>query len=157
MRILHGLIFFIAITAFRSDCNEVPPLNKEILKYVDSQIGKKVGRGECWDVAAEALDKNGAQWNHHFEFGEKVNKNDCVYPGDIIQFEGVKLRYNNNGAIYTESLAHHTAIIYAVKSEGVYELAHQNTPYSGKKVGLSTFNINDVKKGKYSIYRPVQR
>lgn len=57
-------------------------------------MGKKVGKGECWDLAAGALNEVSAKWESPYEFGNEINdKNEIVFPGDIIQFEGVKLVY----------------------------------------------------------------
>jgi len=73
------------------ECNNIPELNQKIIKFVDSKMGKKVGRGECWDLAADALKLVGAKWDGNYKFGIKINpKEECVFPGDIIQFEGVR-------------------------------------------------------------------
>src|SRR4051812_42947430 len=108
--------FLFSFSFLSTNCEDVPPLNKEIVAYVKTQVNKKVGRGECWDLAAEALNTTGADWDKDYGFGDKVNvkKNECVFPGDIIQFEKVRLDYRNGNSIYCENLAHHTAIIYEV-------------------------------------------
>jgi len=135
----------------------IPPLNSKIIEYVSSKIGKKVDRGECWDLAAEALETVGANWNHQYKFGQLLNlETDSVYPGDIIQFERVKLKYVKNGIIFHEDMKHHTAIIYEVLSKGSYTLAHQNTGFSGKKVGLSPIDLETLKKGRIKLYRPIK-
>ncbi|MFZ1333710.1 MAG: hypothetical protein WAR83_16070, partial [Flavobacteriales bacterium] len=41
----------------------IPELNQHIVAYALGQEGKKVGRGECWDLAAEALNSGGATWD----------------------------------------------------------------------------------------------
>jgi len=51
-------------------------------------------------------------------------------------------------------MSHHTAIIYKVLGKGDYVLAHQNTDYSGKKVGISKLNLDNIRRGKYTIFRP---
>lgn len=133
----------------------IPPLNSKIIEYVSSKIGKKVDRGECWDLAAQALETVGANWNHQYKFGQLLNlETDTIYPGDIIQFERVKLKYIKNGITFHEEMKHHTAIIYEVLGKGAYTLAHQNTGYSGKKVGLSEIDLETIKRGRIKIYRP---
>jgi hypothetical protein len=82
--------------------------------------------------------------------------NECVFPGDIVQFENVELNYKIGDNQFTEKLSHHTAIIYTVKSKGQFVMADQNTGRSGRKVGLSPFNLNDIKKGKIKIFRPTK-
>jgi hypothetical protein len=138
-------------------CNEIPALNEQILKYVQTKISKKVGRGECWDLAAEALNTVGAGWDKNYGFGKIVDeKKECVFPGDIIQLEGVTIKYSKGNMHYTESMERHTAIIYAVKEKYDFTVADQNTGTSGRKVGLHPLNLRDITRGKYTIYRPVK-
>lgn len=139
------------------DCGEVPEMNKKIVEYIEDKIGKKMGRGECWDVAAEGLRHVNASWDGKYKYGTRVNpEKDCVFPGDMIQFEGVKLKYQKDGMEYTEKMAHHTAMVYKVLSKGVYELAHQNTGFSGRKVGISKLDISTVKSGSMKFFRPTK-
>lgn len=136
----------------------LPPLNKKIVKYVTSVIGKKVDRGECWDLANRALTDNNAEWDGEYKYGKLLNpKKDEVLPGDIIQFEKVKVVFKAGNTTTTEMMPHHTAIVYRVIGTGVYELAHQNTGFSGRKVGLSEFSLNNMIKGRIYIYRPVYK
>jgi hypothetical protein len=158
----YAISFLALLTCFAfktpstlQDCGETPELNKQIIEIVKSKMNTKVGRGECWDLAAEALKGVNAKWNGMYVFGKEVNyKKECIFAGDIIQFERVKLKYTKNGISYVEEMTHHTAVIYEVKAKGIYMLAHQNTTETGKKVGLSEMDVNDVTKGKFKIYRP---
>ena len=138
-----------------SECDSIPELNRQVIDFVTSKIKKKVGKGECWDLAAEALNSVGAKWNGQYVFGNVVHyQSECVYPGDIMQFKGVKIHYQVGNRIYDEKMEQHTAIIYEVKAKGDYVLAHQNTSFSGKKVGLSPLKLSDITRGKFTIYRP---
>ena len=135
-------LFISANSAFGQ---ELPPLNKKIIDYVTTVIGKKVDRGECWDLANRALTDNNADWDGEYKYGRRIDpKKDIVMPGDIIQFENVKVVYKKDNTTTTEMMPHHTAIVYKVISTGVYELAHQNTGFSGRKVGLSEFNLENM-------------
>jgi len=142
---------------------EIPELNRKILEYVESRKGEKVGRGECWDLAAEALSYAGAYLDRSsqktiYVFGKKLNpQKDDIFPGDIIQIENLKLEYMEGNTIYTENMSHHTAIIYEVLKGGAYEIAHQNTSFSGRKVGISELNMKYIKKGKILFYRPYKK
>ncbi len=154
--ILLVTLSFSVFTASAQDT--IPDLNKQVIEFVKTTIGKKVDRGECWDLANKALTLIKADWDLEYKYGKLVNpKNDIIYPGDIIQFEGVKVKYKKGNTTYTESMEHHTAIVYRVIEKGVYELAHQNTGFSGRKVGLSTLDISTIIKGKMSIYRPIKK
>ena len=139
----------------------VPQLNKLVIEYVDSVIGEKVNSGECWDLASEALDHAGAYLDRSSQksiyiFGEKINPNkDKIIPGDIIQLENVTIEYRKADRIYTETMSHHTAIIYKVLKKDHYMIAHQNTSLYGKKVGISEFNMEYIKKGKITILQTI--
>ncbi|MHC1704470.1 MAG: hypothetical protein AB9846_11225 [Tenuifilaceae bacterium] len=138
--------------------NSIPALNNQIVEYVKTTIGEQVDRGECWDLANKALTLVNADWDLKYKYGKLVDpKRDEIFPGDLIQFEGVKVKYQKGNTTYTESMDHHTAIIYRVIKKGVYELAHQNTGFSGRKVGLSTLDISTITKGKMKIYRPIKK
>lgn len=131
-------------------------MNRAVLAFVQAHMGKTVGTGECWDLAALALDKVGAAWDHDLRFGREVDpKREAVLPGDIMQFEGVEVNYARGTSRVRESYGHHTAIVQAVKSPGVFTLAHQNIG-RGRFVQLSDLAVADVTKGVYRIYRPVR-
>ena len=141
----------------------IPDLNRSIILYVESNIGIQVGSGECWDLAAAALKHAGAYLDQSsqktlYVFGKKVDPNkEKVYPGDILQMENVKLQYTEGDMEITESMKHHTAIVYEVIDRGNYQVAHQNTSFSGRKVGVSNFNLNNMKSGKVIVYRPIKK
>lgn len=152
-----ALILILSLPTTLKAQNTIPELNKEIVSYVESVIGKQVDRGECWDLANQALIKVGADWDREYKYGEKIDPRiDKVYPGDLIQFENVTVKYTQGNATYTEIMEHHTAIVYKVIEKGVYELAHQNTEFSGRKVGISKLDINTVVHGKMYFYRPIK-
>ena len=150
------LIAVFAALSMKSNaqCDSISPLNKEIISYVTSQLNKKVGRGECWDLASYALNKVGAKWDGLYVYGRKLMPGECIQPGDIIQFKNVKLSYSIGKQTFTEDMKQHTAIIFAVKNADEVVLAHQNTGFSGKKVGKSPLVFSTIYKGTYSIYRP---
>ncbi len=134
--------------------DSIPPMNKQIIDFVKTKIKKKVGTGECWDLAAEALQLVNARWDMKYKFGKEIDyKKELVYPGDIIQFENVILNYEKDGKKYTEKMSHHTAIIYEVIDKTNFTIAHQNNGYSGKKVGVSPLDLATLTKGKFKIYR----
>ena len=138
-----------------SPCGNTPELNKKIIDFVNSKINKKVGRGECWDLAAEALNSTGAIWDKNFKFGKEIDiKKDCVFPGDIVQFTDVAIEYTLGNRTYTETMAQHTAIIFEVKGSGDYTIADQNTTAHGKKVGLGPLKLKNISTGKTQVYRP---
>lgn len=152
-------------------------LNDRIIKFCNSHLGSKVGGGECAHLAQEALRVAGANFvpqdPHHngdyvwgkllttISHGRDSSSVRCQ-PGDIIQFQNVKL---SNGKSYD----HHTAIVAKVDSFGrptkVYE---QNVGAKGKGKGSSTYdrhdrldlmtiNKNTIVSGTVHIYRATPR
>ncbi|MFC2152569.1 hypothetical protein ACFLSE_08580 [Bacteroidota bacterium] len=153
--LIFGIAICVLISLTSLAQNNTPELNKEIVKYVESVIGKKVDRGECWDLANQALILVNADWDKAYVYGNSIDPTkDKVFPGDLIQFKNVKVQYTEGNATYTELMAHHTAVVYKVLEKGIYEIAHQNTQFSGRKVGISKLNLNHVIKGKLYFYRP---
>jgi hypothetical protein len=136
------------------DCDQIPPLNQKVVEFVNGKIKKKVGKGECWDLAAEALNIHGAKWDKKYHFGKKVDyRTECIYPGDIMQFENVVIETVTKNSRFRETMPHHTAVIYEVAAKGQYMLAHQN--YNNvKKVTLVPLSMENIKKGRVSIFRP---
>jgi hypothetical protein len=153
--ILFQLVIIFSVSSYSQDT--IPPLNRTIVQYVTTVIGKKVDRGECWDIANQALNRVGASWDHKFKYGKLLNyKKDTIYPGDIIQFKNVLVEYKSADGLETtrETMGQHTAIVYKVYAFGDLQLAHQNTEFSGRKVGLSRLVLKNIKRGKIFIYRP---
>lgn len=152
---LYLFLLFLAIgIKIQAQCDSIPILNSEVLQFATSNLKKKVGRGECWDLAKFALDNAGAKWNGMYEYGRKLGKDECILPGDIIQFEKIKIKYKKGNQTFTESMAHHTAIVMNVQSKDEITLIHQNTDYSGRKVGTSGLKFSTIISGKYFVYRP---
>ena len=156
-----SIVLVICLSSFTFN-PELPDLNKKIITYVDSVMGTKVDRGECWDLAAKALAFSGAYFDRSSMktvtiYGRKLNpKKEDVFPGDLIQFEDVEMKWTVGNTTYSSAMGQHTAIVYKVNAPGDFEIAHQNTSEWGKKVGVSGFNLNHVTKGKVMIYRPIK-
>lgn len=157
LRIFLSLIlFFSCISIFSAD--SIPNSNAIIVNYVKTVIGKKIDRGECWDLAYEALTLIHAKWDGKFKYGRLLNPDkDTIYPGDIIQFKKVVVEYKSSNGLETtrQTMNQHTAIVFKVNGIGDYDIAHQNTNFSGRKVGISKLVLKNIKKGKIYIYRPI--
>lgn len=155
MKKLVYIIVFISFCLTGFSQNNIPELNSQILEYVKSVEGKKVERGECWDLANQALLLVNADWDKQYVYGNKLDPEaDQIFPGDLIQFENVKTRHTEGNATYTELMAHHTAIVYKVLGKGIYEIAHQNTEFSERTVGISELNLSHIIEGEIYFYRP---
>lgn len=155
----QGLGFFILTV------NEALPagqlrleLNDKVIAFTNKVMGTSVGRGECWDLAQEALDMNLADWTRPTTFGLPLNpETDEIKAGDIIQFRSLKItEHLPGGGTRWETLGSpdHTAVVYKVLGKKRYTLAHQNV--GGKRsVMKGSINLAQVTDGQYWIYRPV--
>lgn len=133
----------------------LPPLNQRIVDHVATVQGKKVDRGECWDLAAQALNKAGAKWDGLYAFGRLIDtKQEAILPGDILQFEGVTMEHRTEGGMEQFSFMKHTAVVTAVHGPGEVTIAHQNFGPTGRKVSSLRLQLGDLVKGKLLFYRP---
>jgi hypothetical protein len=125
-------------------------VNEKIIAFVNTNMGKKVGTGQCWDLANAALNAAGAKWTSPWGFGTKLNySTQTVTPGDIIRFKKVKFKNGNFMGEYPE----HTAIIYKVKKKGEWQIAEQNNN-NRLFVIVSDFHLSWKTKGTVEIYHP---
>jgi hypothetical protein len=136
-------------------CDSIPTLNNELLKVLEPFMGKKILRGECWDVISLALNQTHATWNGYDVFGKPYDyKKECIASGDIIAFKNVKFGGTQNGVKYFELMEKHFAVVKEVKANGELVLLHQNTGKFGKKLGESSIFLGDLKKGKLTFFHP---
>lgn len=130
-------------------------VNQRVLGFVRDNIGKKVGRGECWDLAAEALNSAGAAWDGRYGWGVVLDPGkDTILPGDVIQFKDVELEWEEGNGRSRMSMSHHTAVIMEVKAPGVFVIAHQNFGPVGRKVSTTELVMAHVRRGRITFHRP---
>jgi hypothetical protein len=139
-----------------------PPLNKKIIAFVKSKIGKPVTTysfSYCFDLVEYAYKSAGIEY-HNYSVGTKTEyKTECVFPGDVIGFgSDVKYTYIRNDTTWTQSFNTFEMlyVIYKVKGKGDYVLAHEEGNGKKRKVMLMDFKMSQVIKGKPKIYRPTK-
>jgi hypothetical protein len=161
MKVLFCFLFVCSCVSaqdFAAPCKEVPALNQAILDALKPYIGKKIGRGECWDAAELGLNKVNADWDGLYVFGRVIDvEKECIQPGDIVQFDKVEMEVKTENGSYSESFYQHTAIVYKVNGAGDLQLIHQNTGQFGRKMGVTDFNLANKTKGNMTFYRPVKK
>ncbi|QEH37169.1 hypothetical protein OJF2_57560 [Aquisphaera giovannonii] len=150
--------------------SDSPSPGDRVVDYARSQIGKKVGDGECTRLAVQALRHSGAKrpdarrgiWGDEVELAE-------IRPGDILQFEDVVFfkRRRTNGVIFTQRLTfpHHTAVVSGVRGKGarrVLVILHQNTGMDGddederRRVKEGELELATMRSGSLRAFRPVE-
>lgn len=165
-------------------------LNSQVLDYAVGQIGRRVyaspagSKGECWDLAFQALSESGAKTPH--DYGDTYRwSNQTVelrqaLPGDIIQYQRFQITVvtekkwtdsdenevtETTEEVYTIGQPRHTAIIRSVSADGKVEVVEQNMGGRSEthanvyylKAGLIKKGNATIKvsvKGSYLIYRP---
>ena len=126
-------------------------VSSAILDYTNQKMGKKVKRGECWDLVSEALDYANADWDPPTGFGKRLDlEANEVQPGDIIEFKNVRIVTPDR---QTLEAPQHYGVIMEVLDNKKYIIGHQNFN-NKRKVMLTEFDLNYMKKGKVAIYRP---
>jgi hypothetical protein len=136
--------------------NSSPPatgLNAKILEFGRSNLGKKVGNGECYELATAAIAAAGGQPSRGNDFGEETALSELL-PGDILQFYNVHLRSAQHG-VWTLGDPGHTAIVSRVNGL-VVSVYHQNI--NGQKiVREDTLDLGSKVSGDIYGYRAVAR
>jgi hypothetical protein len=80
MKCILSILFLSYLSKFYAQCDSIAPINKKIIAWVSAQVNKKVGTGECWDLAQKALNNSGAKWDGLYGFGKPLKKGECLMP-----------------------------------------------------------------------------
>lgn len=154
-------------------------LGRAVVKFARDQLGKKVGDGQCANLAVAALKTAGAKDTHDFgisgvdrdyRWGTLVERHEDVQPGDIVQFRKVtiviktefKSAKGSGYRIETHRYPHHTSIIARNLGKGKFKVLEQNAGPSKsqverQKVQENDLNLSHLTEGKVWIYRPVKK
>ena len=146
-------------------------INQKVVTWTQGQLGKQIGKGECWDLAEQALKQAGAQTSNDlgpvdqdsdYIWGDSVAIKDVI-PGDILQFRDHEVTTTTeteytfaDGSSETVSETttaerpHHTAIVNSkLDSDGTVKTLDQHVKPRGKVVQnkkLYTHNVAPVVK-----------
>jgi hypothetical protein len=111
-------------------------IHEDVLRFARTNLNKKVGRGQCFDLVDQALRAAGAASaadygpvgrNADYEWGLGVMVG-SVRPGDIVQFRNYRVDFETEaGTGYeTRGAPNHSAIVASVGEGGVIEVFEQN-------------------------------
>lgn len=154
MRFIWILIFWSFIQPAQQQ--PLPEMNARVVEYVKSVLGEKVDRGECWDLANQALTYAGASWKKPLLFGRIIFPDkENILPGDIVQFTNVTMEHKEGTTTTRWKMIKHTAVVYQVISKSTFVLAEQNINQI-KRVMLNEYSLDDIKTGKVEFYRPLK-
>ena len=128
---------------------DLPPLNEGVLNFATNNIGNRIGRGECWDLADQALRAVGAVPARGYTFGDRIDVDDVI-PGDILQFTSA--RFDEPGYWVIMGVPNHTAVVQADGQDRLFIL-QQN--FAGKRY-VTTYDMNpdNMTSGTLEAFRP---
>lgn len=129
----------------------VPARNRQVVSFAIQRLGKQVGDGECWTLAAEALKAAGAQPPRGYVFGQELPLEEAR-PGDILQFSTA--RFETPRQYKLLGTPRHTAIVYSVAGKKTFIL-HQN--FGSRKVTTLDLDFANMVSGAVKVYRPQAR
>jgi hypothetical protein len=136
----------------RTPQGPISELQREVVNFAADNIGKRIGRGECWDLADQALRAAGAEPPKGYTFGDRIRL-DEIQPGDILQF--TTARFDEPGYWTIMGMPNHTAVVHAVGDTRAFIL-QQN--FDGKRhVTPYDLNLNNLTSGRLEAFRPVPR
>ena len=145
-------LFLILIGTITFSSFQTVPVAGKIMQFCKSNMGKKVDRGECWDLVFAALNSAGADWSAPFNFGDKIDyKKENLKPADILQFTNVKFMFPNRSMSFPK----HTAFVS--KANGSSILVYHQNFNNNRFVDTLTINLENIKNnknGKIDAYRP---
>jgi hypothetical protein len=134
--------------AVQTSAGAAPKDGQAVLDFANSKKGQKVGSGECFDLADQALKKNGFKTasdygqvtpDGDYKWGKEVPLNEAK-PGDVLQFRDykneTKTRTEDDKGwkerTETQERPHHTAIVVANDGKGNVTVLEQNAPKGSK-------------------------
>ena len=128
--------------------DSVPSANQKVLEYVNTQIGKRVKTGICFDLVAGALNYATPGWDkrlkkigvfkkkYNYVYGKDIKKEE-LRSGDVICFDWTDA--TKKSKIKTS----HVCIVYSIDKNGNVMVAEQNADgasISKTKVGVNKFD-----------------
>ena len=143
-----------------------------IASWCDHKMGQQVGRGECWDLAQEALLKGCGKhamvstYTHHgfpilriagsnsgISFIDGVGQFDEIRRGDILQFKSCIFVDKQAGSTKTVGAPDHTAVVLDNLGDKI-TVAEQNVNNT-RFVVKGEYCLKDLTIGETYVYRPV--
>jgi hypothetical protein len=132
-----------------------PDLNVKVANFAVDHLTKKVGNGECWTLAKQALVAAGAQAPSGYVFGRELMSGEQWLPGDILQFTSCQFVdiQPNRRSTTTLGTPNHTAIVYSVVNGNVTIL--QQNVNNDKHVQTQVLNFSNMVSGNIIVFRPM--
>ncbi len=146
------VVVFLAIMGCAPELGLLVPA-EPVVTFCQMNKGRKVGDGQCWALANEAMKSAGKSrpGSDPRVWGRVVDPaRETVRAGDIVEFENARFR-DARMTIITGS--HHTAVVMTGERAGKFLVAEQNFG-GGKRVSFREMSLKTRVSGKVVVYRP---
>ncbi|KAK9377140.1 uncharacterized protein V1513DRAFT_437423 [Lipomyces chichibuensis] len=143
---------------------------ENVAKFVEANVGRQIGDGECWTVAKESLKASGAMescgfihgveiWSSNPTTGAKSGDEEMLRRGDILQFKSARFSSSGqSGRLVEEKYVgapDHTAVIVAVHSVAPVVVTVMEQNVGGvRSVRQGSYVFSDMLEGSVVAYRP---
>jgi hypothetical protein len=152
--------------------------NAKLVRFCRSYLGRKLGNGQCSELAVYGLPAANARLDFNNLWGSYVAQYSAsggrltvalgaagrdpknprrvdIRPGDILQYENVKFEKHWNGGFSYQAYPHHTSIIERVSRDGAtVKVLEQNV--NGTQYVLETeLYLPEMTEGTLRISRPI--
>lgn len=150
-------------------------INQRVINWARGRMGQQVGRGECWDLADQALRNAGAHSSNttdagaDYVWGAAVRVTDAT-PGDVLQFRDFSVFTTTtvstkfaDGAEEIETTEetlerpHHTALVDSNPGNGWISILEQNVPPNGRRVQRLRLATRSMNIPPTSVHKTVKR
>jgi len=110
---------------------DTPETNRRLVRWVESKLGQKIARGECWDAAAQGITHAGSSMGpgDGYDFGRQLGEDETPFPGDIAK--------DKNGK--------HVVVVRGVLPDGSVGILQQNW-MNGAEAGGRSPSVNRTRK-----------
>ncbi|CAH2350473.1 altered inheritance of mitochondria protein 3 [[Candida] railenensis] len=136
--------------------------------WCEHHYGQQVGRGECWDLAHDALEKGCGKhafvstYYHHgypilqLDDGSVTSgPHDDIKRGDILQFKSCIFVDAALGQTKTVGMPDHTSVV--LSNDGNSILVAEQNVNNVRTVVQGTYNLRHMTKGQVTAYRPMPK
>jgi hypothetical protein len=153
--------------------------NQKVVVWTRGKLGRKVGRGECWDLAEEALKQANAHSSNDlgsvdehsdYVWGDPIEQLKDIEPGDVLQFRDHEVTTltkteisfaDGSGSEQTKEETaerrHHTAIVNGKPdSKGAVATLEQRVKPKGKVVQEKLLYTRDVEAMKTTVSKKLK-